>query len=167
MALLLVDLPQLLARLHVVGEARDHRLELVGGLVDEPVLAEDLALGEVLLDELAVLVAERSGDLDGRARRAPGADAAAAGGAGAAAAARGAARRRRGRDGRGLVAAERSNSSSIELRHGGGGPRAARARPPAQLARTNSSFVLCCWFCGSRCTQDLEHGGRLAELALR
>src|SRR5207247_2638810 len=63
-ALLPVDLAQLLPRVDVVGEACHHRLELVRGLVDQPVLAEDLPLRQVLVDELAVLVAQRPRDLD-------------------------------------------------------------------------------------------------------
>ena len=57
-ALLLEDVPQLGPRVDVVGEAGDDRLELVRGLVDEAVLAEDPALGEVLVDELLVLLAQ-------------------------------------------------------------------------------------------------------------
>src|SRR5207247_11170016 len=49
LALLLVDLAQLLAGLRVVGEAGDDRVELVARLVDEPVLAEDPALRQGLV----------------------------------------------------------------------------------------------------------------------
>src|SRR5206468_7613307 len=48
-------------------EARDDRLELVGGLVDEAVLAEHPPFPEVLLYELLVLVAQGTADLDRRA----------------------------------------------------------------------------------------------------
>src|SRR5207247_6736251 len=60
------DLAQLLPGLDVVGEAGEDRLELVGRLVDQAVLAEDLALGQVLLDELGVFLAERAADLHPR-----------------------------------------------------------------------------------------------------
>ncbi len=65
---LLEEVLQLETGLHVVGEARDHRLELVDGLVHQAVLPEHPALRQVLLDELGVLLAEGTRELDGRQR---------------------------------------------------------------------------------------------------
>src|SRR5207247_9440033 len=45
-------------------EAGDDRVELVARLVDEPVLAEDPALRQVLVDEFLVVLAERTRELD-------------------------------------------------------------------------------------------------------
>ena len=150
LALLPVDVAQLLARVHVVGEARDHRLELVGGLVDEAVLAEDLALGQVLLDELLVLLAERARDLDGRPRRRR------------RGARRGDAGPRRGDGPRTLAAGAARELEVAPPRPTAGGAAGAGRRPrgrppPPSLPRTNSQLGPVLLVLRLAADQDLEH----------
>ena len=89
---------ELAAGVEVVREAAEHGLELVAGLVDEPVLAEDAALGKVLVDELLVVLAQGPGEGDLPGRAAPPAAAAAARTLGAATRAAAGDRVGRGRD---------------------------------------------------------------------
>jgi hypothetical protein len=165
-AFLRVDLAELLARLQVVGETRHHRLELIGGLVDEAVLPEDLALGEVLVDELPVLIAQGSGGLDDRPRGGGGGRRAAAR-AGAEAGARAAAGGGRGRHRRGLVRRREVELLLHQLRHGSGGRGRGRAgRRSPELALHELELRLVLRVGRLALYEELEHGGGVRELSL-
>ena len=69
LALLAVEVGELLQGLEVVGEAPEDGLELVARLVDEAVLPEDPALGQVLVDELLVVGGEGAAELQARRAR--------------------------------------------------------------------------------------------------